>query len=127
MYNYEGLCRVASGNNLLENLYMSESTEQTPKPKKPQGDKTPIGRMTIAEVDAAITDCDRIITTNSATMKLKLAGNAAIPPAVLRDLSRANSQRGRLVMRRISQLLELGEPAAMDLIDKLLKVQPSAN
>ena len=105
---------------------MTEATEQTPKPKKQQSDKTPIGRMTIAEVDAAITDCDRIITTNSATMKLKLAGNAAIPPAVLRDLSRANSQRGRLVMRRISQLLELGEPAAMDLIDKLLKVQPTA-
>jgi hypothetical protein len=106
---------------------MSESTEQTTKPKKQPSDKTPIGRMTIAEVDAAITDCDRIITTNSATMKIKLAGNAAIPPAVLRDLSRANSQRGRLVMRRISQLLELGEPAAMDLIDKLLKVQPSTN
>jgi len=108
---------------------MSEQTAQTEKPTKTAkqpSDKTPIGRMTIAEVDAAITDCDRIITTNNATVKLKLTANAAIPPAVLRDLSRANSLRGRLVMRRISQLLETGEPAAMDLIDKLLKVQPTA-
>jgi hypothetical protein len=106
---------------------MSETTEQTTKPKKQPSDKTPVGRMTIAEVDTAISECDKVITTHSAVVKTKLGANAAIPPAVLRDLSRANSQRGRLVMRRISQLLELGEPAAMDLIDKLLKVQPSAN
>jgi len=108
---------------------MSEQTAQNEKPAKAAkqpSDKTPIGRMTIAEVDVAIADCDRVITTNNATVKQKLTANAAIPPAVLRDLSRANSQRGRLVMRRISQLLEVGEPAAMDLIDKLLKVQPTA-
>ena len=106
---------------------MTEQTAQPPKPAKTpkqSSDKTPIGRMTFGEVDVAIADCDKVITTHSAMVKVKLAGNAAIPPAILRDLSRANSQRSRLVMRRISLLLESGDQSAVELIDKLLKVQP---
>jgi hypothetical protein len=112
---------------------MTEQTTQTaqtapkaPKAPKPTNGKTPIGRMTIAEVDVALTDCEKIISSHSDIVKAKLTGNRSIPPNVLRDLSRANAQKGRLVMRRISQLLELGEPAATDLIDKLMKVQPGA-
>lgn len=102
------------------------TTTKPAKAPKPSNGKTPIGRMTIAEVDVALAECEKVISTHSNTVKAKLTGNRSIPPNVLRDLSRANAQKGRLVMRRISQLMELGELAAVELIDKLMKVQPSA-
>ena len=107
---------------------MTEQTQTEKRAKAPKqpSDKTPIGKMTIREVDAALADCEKIISTHTAMVKVKLNSNASITPSILRDLSRANAQRGRLVMRRISQLVELGEPAALELIDKLLKVQPTA-
>ena len=66
----------------------------------------PIGRMTIGEVDAALTDCDKTIKSCSDLVKAKLATNAALPTNVLRDLSKANAHKGKLMMRRISLLIE---------------------
>jgi len=42
---------------------------------------------------------------------------------VLRDLSVANKQKARLTMRRIGLLIETGDTAVMDLIDKLCKIK----
>ena len=85
----------------------------------------PIGRMTIGEVDAALTDCDKTIKSCSDLVKAKLATNAALPTNVLRDLSKANAHKGKLMMRRISLLIESGETSAMELLDKLMKVKLS--
>lgn len=106
---------------------MSEPTTQSTKPVRQPSGKIPIYNMTITEVDAALTDCDKTITTHSSAVKAKLTGNRAIPTDVLRELARANAQKGKLVLRRVSLLLEMGEPTAIELIDKLLKVQPSAS
>jgi len=103
------------------------STETTPevqkpaKPAKPKG--TPIGRLSLPQVDASLTECDKTIKSHSETVKAKLASNAAIPTPVLRELSRANAQKARLVHRRISILIEAGDTAAMELVEKLLKVK----
>ncbi len=106
---------------------MTEQITPTPsKTSKQANPKNPIGRMTLAEVDVALAECEKIITAHSDTVKATLTGNRAIPPNVLRELSRANSQKGRLAMRRISQLIEMGEPAAAELIEKLMKVRPRA-
>ncbi|MBV5331975.1 hypothetical protein JZU69_06410 [bacterium] len=43
----------------------------------------------------------------------------------LRDLSKANAHKGKLMMRRISLLIETGEASAMELLDKLMKVKLS--
>lgn len=102
---------------------MTEDT--TPKSQKEATEKaTPIGRMTIAEVDIALADCDKTIKTCSDQVKAKLAANASLPTNVLRDLSKANAHKGKLMMRRILLLIESGEASAMELLDKLMKVKP---
>ena len=103
---------------------MTENTSQKPQ-KETTGKATPIGRMSIGEVDADLADCDKTIKNCSDLVKAKLASNAALPTSVLRDLSKANAHKGRLVMRRISLLIENGEASTMELLDKLMKVKPS--
>lgn len=97
-------------------------------PQTPQYEKekpTPIGRLAFAEVDKAMAECEKIVKSHSDTVKAKLAVNAAIPTNILRELSRANAQKAKLVMRRISLLIESGDQGAIDLIDKLVKLKIS--
>ena len=97
-----------------------------PKAQKEATDKaTPIGRMTFGDVDAALVDCDKTIKTCSDLVKAKLANNSTLPTNVLRELSKANAHKSRLMMRRISLLIENGETTTMELLDKLMKVKPS--
>ncbi len=101
---------------------MTEDAGQ--KAQKETAEKaTPIGRMTIGEVDAALADCDKTIKTCSDLVKAKLASNATLPPNVLRDLSKANAHKGKLMMRRITLLIDSGEASVMELLDKLMKVK----
>lgn len=106
---------------------MTEATNpKTPKAPKQAGDKpTTIGRMTLAEVDASLADCEKTIKAHSDTVKAKLTTNASIPSNVLRELSRANAQKSRLMMRRIALLIEAGDAAVVELLDKLMKVKPA--
>lgn len=101
---------------------MTEDTGQ--KPQRETTEKaTPIGRMTISEVDAVLADCDKTIKTCSDLVKAKLASNAALSTSVLRDLSRANAHKSKLMMRRITLLIDSGEATVMELLDKLMKVK----
>lgn len=101
---------------------MTEDTSQ--KPEKVATEKaTPIGRMTISEVDAALAECDRTVKFASDLVKAKLASNATLPTKVLRDLSKANAHKGKLMMRRITLLIDSGEASVMELLDKLMKVK----
>jgi hypothetical protein len=102
-----------------------QAPAKPPKAPKQATDKTPIGRLTMQEVDATLADCEKIIKSHSDTVKAKLAVNASIPSSVLRELSRANAEKGRLMMRRIALLIEYGDAAAQDLLDKLMKVKPN--
>jgi hypothetical protein len=117
---------VCVANPRLEKIMTEQTAQKTPKTPKPAGEKpTPIGRLTLPEVDSALAECDKTIKTHSETVKAKLTSNASIPPAALRELSRANGQRARLTMRRIVLLLESGDSAVVDLIEKLVKVKPA--
>ncbi|MRW83727.1 hypothetical protein GJ698_06420 [Pseudoduganella sp. FT26W] len=98
-----------------------DNAPQTQQPEKAK--PTPIGRLAFAEVDKALSECEKTIKTHSDTVKSKLAVNAAIPGNVLRELSRANAQKAKLVMRRIGLLMESGDQAALDMIDKLVKLK----
>lgn len=100
----------------------TEVNQAQNKEHRPKG--TPIGRQTLAQVDVGLTECDTVIKTCSDTVRAKLGTSSTIPPNLLRELARANAQRGKLVMRRIMMLVESGDPIASDLIDKLLKVKP---
>lgn len=101
---------------------MTDDASQKPKDETTEK-ATPIGRMTIGEVDAALADCDKTIKTCSEQVKVKLANNSALPTSVLRDLSKANAHKGKLMMRRITLLIDSGEASVMELLDKLMKVK----
>lgn len=103
---------------------IQQIVDNAPQAPQPNKDKpTPIGRLAVAEVDKAMVECEKIIKTHSDTVKTKLAMNAAIPTNILRELSRANAQKAKLVMRRISLLIESGDQGALELIDKLVKLK----
>jgi hypothetical protein len=82
-------------------------------------------RLPLAEVDMALAACEKNIKTHIDTIKVKLNNNAAIPPTVLRELSKGNSQKSRLMMRRIALLIESGDSSVMELLGKLMKVKPA--
>ena len=100
------------------NPKLQTQTDAKPKP-------TPIGWLTLAEVDAALSDCEKNIKSCSDAVKSKLNANAAIPTKVLQELSRTNAHRAKLVMRRVTLLIDGGDAAAMELLDKLMKVKPA--
>lgn len=108
--------------NLTAEVNMTEDTSQTAQ-KEASKKATPIGRMTIGEVDTALADCDKTIKVCSDLVKAKLASNATLSTAVLRDLSRANAHKSKLMMRRITLLIETGEASVMEQLDKLMKVK----
>ncbi len=93
--------------------------------KKPEAKTTPIGRLTLPEVDLALAACEKTVKAHIETVKAKLATNSSIPANVLRELSRENIQKARLIMRRIALLIETGDAAVMELLDKLCKIKPS--
>ena len=106
---------------------MTEQTiAKTPKAPKQATDKpTPIGRLLLPEVDLALNECEKIIKAHTDIVKAKLSSNASFPTNVLRELSRANAQKGRLMVRRIALLIESGDSAAMEIFEKLMKVKPA--
>ncbi len=83
-----------------------------------------IRTLSLTEVDGALAVYDKTIRMNTDLVKSKLVAGGAIPSDVLRDLSVANKQKSRLTMRRIALLIETGDAAAMDLVDKLCKIKP---
>lgn len=98
-----------------------------PRNQSQETKPTPIGRLAILDVDKALAECEKTIKTHSDTVKAKLVVNAAIPGNVLRELSRANATKAKLVMRRISLVIESGDHAGMELIDKLVKLKVAKN
>ena len=98
-----------------------------PKPSKSPnetGEKsTSIGRLSITEIDSALSDCEKTIKGHSDIVKAKLTTNSSIPSNVLRELSRANGMKTKLIMRRITLLVESGDAAVMELLDKLMKTK----
>ena len=105
---------------------MQEVAEGKDKKSEVHPTATPIGRKTIAEVDIALADCDKVIKSASDAVRSRLASNGSIPSQVLRELARANAQRSKLILRRIVLLIETGDASALEHIEKLLKVKPKA-
>ena len=102
------------------------SAEPTTKPKtRRKTNEKSLRTLSLTEVDGALAVYDKTIRMNTELVKTKLTSGGAIPSDVLRDLSVANKQKARLTMRRIALLIETGDTAVMDLIDKLCKIKPA--
>jgi len=111
---------------MTEESIIIAPTEQTAQPKtRRKTNEKSIRTLTLTEVDGALTVYDKTIRMNTELVKTKLTSGGTIPSDVLRDLSVANKQKARLTMRRIALLIETGDTAVMDLIDKLCKVKPA--
>ncbi len=103
----------------------NNSAEQTSQPKtRRKTNEKSLRTLSLTEVDGALAVYDKTIRMNTELVKTKLTSGGAIPSDVLRDLSVANKQKARLTMRRIALLIETGDTAVMDLIDKLCKIKP---
>lgn len=87
--------------------------------------KRSIRTYSFSEVDEGLTSCEKLIKSHTETVKAKLNGSSSIPSDVLRELSKANNQKSQLTMRRIALLIETGDAAVMDLVDKLCKLKPA--
>lgn len=121
------MVRVTSIRNMTmtEETNQNTTTAQTDKPKtRRQSTQKSIRTLSLTEVDGALAVYDKTIRMNTELVKTKLTSGGAIPSDVLRDLSVANKQKARLTMRRIALLIETGDNAVMDLIDKLCKIKP---
>lgn len=112
---------------LQPNLETVMTNETNAKLMKQAGEKAKpptIGRLTLSEVDAALFECEKSIKVCSDVVKSKLNSNSTIPSKVLHELSKTNANRGKLMMRRIALLIDVGDVVVMELLDKLMKVKP---
>lgn len=109
---------------MTEETNQNPTTEQTTQPKnRRKTNEKSIRTLSLTEVDGALAVYDKTIRMNTELVKTKLTTGGTIPSDVLRDLSIANRQKARLTMRRIALLIETGDTAVMDLIDKLCKIK----
>ena len=110
---------------MTDEINTISATEQAAQPKtRRKTNEKSLRTLSLTEVDGALAVYDKTIRMNTELVKTKLTTGGAIPTDVLRDLSVANKQKARLTMRRISLLIESGDTAVMELIDKLCKLKP---
>lgn len=88
-----------------------------------QQEQQPIGKMSIAEVDAEFANAE--ITIKRLNESVKAAFEASQPVNVddLRQLQRMGQRRSKLMMRRIALIVANPSSQANDLLDKLMKVK----
>lgn len=129
---YYGCGQPHGASDIHKEMTMTEETNQNPTTEQTAKAKTrrktnekSIRTLSLTEVDGALAVYDKTIRMNTELVKTKLTTGGAIPSDVLRDLSVANKQKARLTMRRIALLVETGDAAVMDLIDKLCKIKPA--
>lgn len=99
------------------------ATKQT-KPKKPAAE--PVGKMTLAEVDAEFIKLDATTKRLNETVKSALASNQNVAVDDLRQLQRQSHRRMQIIVRRVALLAGSPDTAVKDLLDKLMKVKPKA-
>jgi hypothetical protein len=114
--------QVIPGDGTATNNSVDQTTQ--PKTRRKSNEKS-IRTLSLTEVDGALAVYEKTIRMSTELVKTKLTSGGAIPSDVLRDLSIANKQKARLTMRRIALLIETGDTAVMELIDKLCKIKPA--
>jgi hypothetical protein len=103
----------------------SPAKEEAQPKRRRQINQKSLRSLSLTEVDGSLAVYDKTIRMNTEVVKTKLTSGGAIPSDVLRDLSIANRQKARLTMRRIALLIETGDSAVIELIDKLCKLKPA--
>lgn len=83
----------------------------------------PIGRMSIAEVDAEFANAETTIKRLNESVKAAFEVNHPVNVDDLRQLQRMGQRRTKLMLRRIALVVANPSSQANDLLDKLMKVK----
>jgi DNA replication initiation complex subunit (GINS family) len=88
-----------------------------------QQEQQPIGKMSIAEVDAAFANAEATIKRLNESVKTEFEANHPVNVDDLRQLQRMGQRRTKLMLRRIALVVANPSSQANDLLDKLMKVK----
>ena len=93
------------------------------KQETKQQDQQPIGKMTIAEVDAEFAKAEATTKRLNESVKVAFEANQPVNVDDLRQLQRLGQRRTKLMLRRIALVIANPSSQATDLLDKLMKVK----
>lgn len=83
----------------------------------------PIGKMSIAEIDAEFANTEVTIKRLNESVKAAFEANHPVNVDDLRQLQRMAQRRTKLMLRRIALVVANPSSQANDLLDKLMKVK----
>ncbi len=93
------------------------------KQETKQQDQQPIGKMTIAEVDAEFAKAEATTKRLNESVKAAFEANQPVNVDDLRQLQRLGQRRTKLMLRRVALVIANPSSQATDLLDKLMKVK----
>jgi len=93
------------------------------KQETKQQDQQPIGKMTIAEVDAEFAKAEASTKRLNESVKAAFEANQPVNVDDLRQLQRLGQHRTKLMLRRVALVIANPSSQATDLLDKLMKVK----
>ena len=93
------------------------------KLKTKQQEQQPVGKMSIAEVDAEFANAETTIKRLNESVKAAFEANNPVNVDDLRQLQRMGQRRTKLMLRRIALVVANPSSQANDLLDKLMKVK----
>ena len=95
----------------------------TEKQETKQQDQQPIGKMTIAEVDAEFAKAEATTKRLNESVKAAFEANQPVNVDDLRQWQRLGQRRTKLMLRRVALVIANPSSQATDLLDKLMKVK----
>lgn len=95
----------------------------TDKQETKQQEQQPIGKMTIAEVDAEFAKAEATTKRLNESVKAAFDANQPVNVDDLRQLQRLGQRRTKLMLRRVALVIANPSSQATDLLDKLMKVK----
>lgn len=95
------------------------------KQETKQQEQQPIGKMTIAEVDAEFAKAEASTKRLNESVKAAFETNQPVNVDDLRQLQRLGQRRTKLMLRRVAIVIANPSSQATDLLDKLMKVKIS--
>lgn len=93
------------------------------KQETKQQEQQPIGKMTIAEVDAEFAKAEATTKRLNESVKAAFEANQPVNVDDLRQLQRLGQRRTKLMLRRVALVIANPSSQATDLLDKLMKVK----
>ena len=95
----------------------------TDKQETKQQDQQPVGKMSIAEVDAEFAKAEATTKRLNESVKAAFEANQPVNVDDLRQLQRLGQRRTKLMLRRVALVIANPSSQATDLLDKLMKVK----